>query len=106
LPPRGVAKAELAAELAKTRAFAKIYANPLFRMAIPFTGVFPVGLIVLLISPLMLGNSGFMPARAHGVTYDGTLCLACAFLGRPGNGAQMAKDVRACPTLTMTKCLA
>jgi hypothetical protein len=41
LPPRGAAKAELAAELAKTRACAKIYANPLFRMAIPFTGVFP-----------------------------------------------------------------
>ena len=75
-------------------------------MASPFTGVFPVGLIVSLISPLMLGNSGFMPARARGVTHDGTLCLACAFLGRPGNGAQTAKDVRACPTLIMTKCLA
>ncbi len=94
----------LAAALAKTRAFAKIYANPLFRMAITFTGVSPVGLIVLLISPLMLRNSRFMPARAQGVAYDGTLCLAGAFLGRPGNGAQMAKDVRACLTLTMTKC--
>lgn len=61
---RGATEDELAAELAKAEAFAKMYANPLFRMPITFTEVFPVGLIVSLIAALLVRNSRFMPARA------------------------------------------
>jgi hypothetical protein len=40
------------------------YANPLFRMAITFTEIFPVGLVVALISAALLRNPRFLPARA------------------------------------------
>jgi len=62
---RGASEAEIAAELAKAEEFAKMYANPLFRMPITFTEILPVGIIVSLISALMLRNSRFMLARAR-----------------------------------------
>jgi len=61
---RGATEAEIAAEIAKADEFAKMYANPFFRMPITFTEILPVGLIVSLISALLLRNSRFMPARA------------------------------------------
>lgn len=61
---RGASEAELAAEIAKAEAFAKMYANPLYRMPITFTEILPVGLLVSLVSALLLRNSRFMPARA------------------------------------------
>ena len=42
---------EKAAEMAK---FAKLYANPLFNVAVTFMEVFPVGLIVTLVSAAIL----------------------------------------------------
>lgn len=63
---RGATEAELAAELAKAEEFAKMYANPLFRMPITFTEILPVGLLVSLVSALLLRNSRFMPARTGG----------------------------------------
>lgn len=60
---RGISEAEIAAELAKAQDFAKMYANPLFRMPITCTEILPVGILVSLISALMLRNSRFMPAR-------------------------------------------
>ena len=61
---RGASEVEIAAERAKAEDFAKVYANPLFRMPITFTEILPVGLIVSLISALLLRNSRFMPARS------------------------------------------
>lgn len=60
---RGASEAEIAAERTKAEDFAKMYANPLFRMPITFTEILPVGVLVSLISALMLRNSRFMPAR-------------------------------------------
>ncbi|MEQ9505048.1 MAG: DUF4199 domain-containing protein [Hyphomonas sp.] len=60
---RGASEAEIAAELTKAQEFAKMYANPLFRMPITFTEILPVGILVSLISALLLRNSRFMPAR-------------------------------------------
>jgi len=60
---RGASEAEIAAELVKAEEFAKMYANPLFRMPITFTEILPVGILVSLISALMLRNRRFMPAR-------------------------------------------
>ncbi len=64
---RGASEAEIAAELTKAQDFAKMYANPLFRMPITFTEILPVGILVSLISALLLRNSRFMPARGAAV---------------------------------------
>jgi hypothetical protein len=42
----------------------EIYANPLSRMATTFVEVFPVGLIIALISAALLRNPKVLPARA------------------------------------------
>lgn len=53
--------------LAKTRAemaqFQQQYANPLFRLPMTFIEIFPVGLLVSLVSAGLLRNSRFLPAR-------------------------------------------
>lgn len=56
-----------AAEIAKLRAdmdrFAVDYANPLYRLPMTFAEIFPVGLLVSIVSAALLRNSRFMPAR-------------------------------------------
>ncbi len=39
------------------------YANPLLRMPMTFTEIFPVGVLVSLISAGLLRKPGFLPAR-------------------------------------------
>ena len=39
------------------------YANPLYRLPMTFTEIFPVGLLVSLLSAALLRNSRFLPAR-------------------------------------------
>lgn len=57
-----------AAEIAKIEAdmsqFAADYANPLYRLPMTFTEIFPVGVLVSLVSAALLRNSRFLPARA------------------------------------------
>lgn len=43
--------------------FAAMYANPLIRMAITFVEMFPIGVVISLISAALLRNSRFLPAR-------------------------------------------
>jgi hypothetical protein len=43
--------------------FREQYSNPFFRMPITFIEIFPVGILVSLISALLLRNSRFLPAR-------------------------------------------
>ncbi len=43
-----------------------MYNNPLFRLPITFIEIFPVGLIVALISAFVLKNPKVLPARANG----------------------------------------
>jgi hypothetical protein len=61
------AKGASAEELAKAAAEAKVfdgkYANPFFRMPLTFVEMFPVGLLVSLISAAILRNSRVLPAR-------------------------------------------
>ena len=52
--------AELRAEMA---AFGEQYRNPLYRMPITFTEIFPVGLLVSLVTAGLLRNRRFLPAR-------------------------------------------
>jgi hypothetical protein len=60
---KGVSGAALARFRAEMEAFKAQYANPLYRWPMTFAEVFPVGVIVSLISAALLRNSRFMPAR-------------------------------------------
>ena len=44
-------------------AFKVQYANPLFRMPMTFAEIFPVGVLVSLVSAALLRNSRFLSAR-------------------------------------------
>lgn len=58
------ATAEKLAQMAKEGAdFGKMYANPVIRAAITFVEMFPIGVVVSVLSALLLRNSRFLPAR-------------------------------------------
>lgn len=57
----GAAYDKLAAEMAQ---MTRNYANPLYRMPMTFAEIFPVGLLVALVSAALLRNPKFLPARA------------------------------------------
>jgi hypothetical protein len=61
---KGASAAEVQAVAAKMDEFRRQYANPLFRLPVTFIEIFPVGLVVSLISAALLRNSRFLPARA------------------------------------------
>jgi hypothetical protein len=56
----GAALAKLSAEMA---AFKVQYADPMFRLPMTFTEIFPVGVLVSLVSALVLRNPRVLPAR-------------------------------------------
>lgn len=41
----------------------KSYANPLYRMPMTFIEIFPVGLLVALVSAALVRNPRFLPAK-------------------------------------------
>ena len=58
------ASAETLAKLStEMEAFKVQYADPLFRLPMTFVEIFPVGVLVSLISAALLRNSRFLPAR-------------------------------------------
>jgi hypothetical protein len=59
----GVSAAELTKYIAEMERFKTQYANPLFRLPMTFTEIFPVGVLVSLISAGLLRKSNFLPAR-------------------------------------------
>jgi hypothetical protein len=60
----GVSGPELDAFIAEMNQMKTMYANPLMRMPMTFVEIFPVGLIVALISAAVLRNPRILPARA------------------------------------------
>jgi hypothetical protein len=60
----GKSAAEIAKVTADMAAFAKDYANPLYRMLITLSEIAPVGILVALVSAALLRNPRFMPAKA------------------------------------------
>jgi len=60
---RNASPAEIQQAVADAESFAKMYANPLVRMPITFIEMFPVGVLISLISAGLLRNSRFLPAR-------------------------------------------
>ena len=61
---KGASAAEVEAVIAQMEEFRQQYANPLFRMPVTFIEIFPVGLLVSLITAALLRNSRFLPAHA------------------------------------------
>ena len=59
----GASQAAIEARTAEMRAFADQYRNPLFRIPMVFVEIFPVGLLVALVSAALLRNPRLLPAR-------------------------------------------
>ncbi len=59
----GVGAAELAKYVAEMERFKAQYADPLFRLPMTFTEIFPVGVLVSLISAALLRKPDFLRAR-------------------------------------------
>ncbi|MFT3811719.1 MAG: DUF4199 domain-containing protein [Micropepsaceae bacterium] len=60
---RGVSGAALDQFIAGMRQFEADYRDPLYRMPMTFTEIFPVGVLVSLVSAGLLSNRRFLPAR-------------------------------------------
>lgn len=50
---------------AQMREMAAAYQSPLFRLPMTFVEIFPVGLLVSIVSAVLLRNSRFLPAKAR-----------------------------------------
>ena len=61
---KGVSAEDLARFTAEMEAFKVQYADPLFRLPMTFIEIFPVGVLVSLVSAGLLRSSRFLPARA------------------------------------------
>ena len=61
----GASAAELARLTAEMEQFKVQYANPLYRLPMTFIEIFPVGVLVSLITAGLLRNPRFLPARAR-----------------------------------------
>ena len=59
----GATPAAIQAKAAEMNAMAESYRNPLFRIPMTFIEIFPVGLLVALISAALLRNPKVLPAR-------------------------------------------
>jgi len=61
---KGASPAHIAQIAAQMQAFKVQYANPLYRLPMTFAEIFPVGVVISLISAALMRNSRFLPARA------------------------------------------
>jgi hypothetical protein len=62
---QGVSGAELERVAADAQAFVEMYANPLARLPITFIEMFPVGVLISLLSAGLLRNSRVLPASGR-----------------------------------------
>jgi hypothetical protein len=60
---KGASASELAKKAAEMETMKTQYANPLFRLPMTFAEIFPVGLLVSLVSAGLLRNSRFLPMK-------------------------------------------
>jgi len=63
---RGAPAAEIERIRAETAEFLAMYANPLFRLPITFVEMFPIGVVISLLSAVLLRNRRFLPAPGSG----------------------------------------
>jgi hypothetical protein len=64
LRSEGATQAALDAKAAEMRDLTESYRNPLFRVPLTFVEIFPVGLLVALVSAGLLRNPKLLPARS------------------------------------------
>ena len=64
---KGVSAATLAKLTAEMETFKIQYANPLYRLPMTFAEIFPVGVLVSLVSAALLRNSRFLPAPSGAI---------------------------------------
>lgn len=57
-------EAERAAQVAEAESLRAIYANPVYRFGMTFMEIFPVGVVVALLSAAVLRNPRVLPAKA------------------------------------------
>ncbi|HYM36216.1 MAG TPA: DUF4199 domain-containing protein [Steroidobacteraceae bacterium] len=62
---KGASETELQTVIAEAQSFATSYKNPLYRFPMTFIEMFPVGVLISLISATILRNSKVLPARVH-----------------------------------------
>jgi hypothetical protein len=60
----GVTGAAYAEAVAQAEAMKRSYANPVIRMAMTLAEIFPVGLLVALVTAVLVRNPRFLPAKA------------------------------------------
>ena len=60
---RHVSAAELQQVITEAENFTRMYSKPWFRMPMTFVEIFPVGVLISLISAALLRNSRFLPAK-------------------------------------------
>lgn len=63
---KGASAAEIARIVADMETFRIQYANPLFRLPMTFIEIFPVGVLISIVTAALLRNSRFMPMRTVG----------------------------------------
>jgi uncharacterized protein DUF4199 len=68
---QGASAEELARVTEQAAAFARMYANPLYRLPITFVEMFPIGVVISALSAALLRNSGFLAARGSRATVNG-----------------------------------
>ncbi len=61
---RGASAAEIERITQQAEGFARLYANPVYRLPVTFVEMFPIGAVIALISAALLRNSRFLAARA------------------------------------------
>lgn len=61
----GVSAAEYQKAAAEMETMRAQYANPLYRVPMTFMEIFPVGVLIALVSAALLRNSRFLPSRAR-----------------------------------------
>lgn len=62
----GASAAELAKYAAELKVFQTQYANPLYRLPMTFSEIFPVGILVSLVTAALLRKPDFMPLKRAG----------------------------------------
>jgi len=60
---KGASAADIQQVTTRMAEFREQYANPFFRLPVTFIEIFPVGVVISLISAALLRNSRFLPAR-------------------------------------------
>jgi uncharacterized protein DUF4199 len=68
---KGVSPEELARVAEQAAAFTRMYANPLYRLPITFVEMFPIGVVISVLSAAILRNSRFLAPRAGGSAVNG-----------------------------------